>query len=165
MVLSGSCSNATRAQVAHHAKTHPTREIVPADVIEGRSTPADMADWLLAQSGIPLAYSSADPSVVKAVQEQFGREKAAAAIENFMAETARAVVAGGATKVISAGGETSGAVVEGLALSQLEIGPEIDPGVPALRAGPDLVVALKSGNFGGEDFFEKAADILAGTPA
>ena len=75
------------------------------------------------------------------------------------------MVAGGATKLISAGGETSGAVVEGLALTQLEIGPEIDPGVPALRAGPELVVALKSGNFGGKDFFEKAAGILTGPTA
>ena len=56
-------------------------------------------------------------------------------------------------------------MVEGLALTQLEIGPEIDPGVPALRAGPELVVALKSGNFGGEDFFEKAAGILTGPTA
>ena len=165
VVLSGSCSTATRAQVAHHAKAHPTREIIPADVIEGRSKPADMADWLLSQDGIPLAYSSAEPSVVKSVQEKFGRDIAAKAIEDFMAETARAVVAGGATKLISAGGETSGAVVEGLALTQLEIGPEIDPGVPALRAGPELVVALKSGNFGGEDFFEKAAGILTGPTA
>lgn len=162
VILSGSCSTATRAQVAEHAKSNPTREIIPADVIEGRSTPQEMADWLLAQDGIPLAYSSADPSVVKSVQEQFGRDVAAQAIEGFMAATARAVVAGGATKLISAGGETSGAVVEGLSLTQLEIGPEIDPGVPALRARPDLVVALKSGNFGGEDFFEKAAGILTG---
>ena len=65
--------------------------------------------------------------------------------------------------MISAGGETSGAVVEGLWLDALGIGPEIDPGVPALRAGPDLVVALKSGNFGAVDFFEKADAILAGT--
>ena len=80
-----------------------------------------------------------------------------------MAETARALVAGGVSCIITAGGETSGAVVEGLALSQLEVGPEIDPGVPALRAGPNLVVALKSGNFGGEDFFEKAAAVLNGS--
>jgi uncharacterized protein YgbK (DUF1537 family) len=65
-------------------------------------------------------------------------------------------------KILTAGGETSGAVVEGLSLAQLEIGPEIDPGVPALRAGDTLVLALKSGNFGSVDYFEKAAGILAG---
>ena len=62
--------------------------------------------------------------------------------------------------ILTAGGETSGAVVEGLQLKELEIGPEIDPGVPALRAGPNLVLALKSGNFGAEDYFSKAAKIL-----
>ena len=92
----------------------------------------------------------------------FGRERASEALEGFFAALATEVVARGVTRLITAGGETSGAVVEGLALDTLEIGPEIDPGVPALRARADLVVALKSGNFGAEDFFEKAAAHLAG---
>ena len=162
VVLSGSCSVATRAQVAYHAARHPVREIVAEDVIEGRLTPADMTDWLMAQDGLPLAYSSADPAVVTQVQERFGREKSAEALEGFFAATARACRDAGVSRIITAGGETSGAVVEGLSLGTLEIGPEIDPGVPALRAGPDLVVALKSGNFGTEDFFEKADKVLAG---
>ncbi|WP_223420846.1 3-oxo-tetronate kinase [Tateyamaria pelophila] len=162
VALSGSCSTATRAQVAHHAAAHPTREIIAADVIEGRLTAADMAAWLLAQSGVPLAYSSADPDVVRAVQKTYGREQSASALEGFFSDVARLCRDGGATRIITAGGETSGAVIEGLGLDQLEIGPEIDPGVPALRTGPDLVVALKSGNFGAEDFFEKANKVLAG---
>ena len=164
VVLSGSCSTATRAQVAHHATRHPAREIDAADVIEGRLSPADIADWLLSQTGLPLAYSSADPAEVARVQQRFGRETSAHALESFFAEVARRVVTGGATRIITAGGETSGAVVEGLSLSALEIGPEIDPGVPALRASADLVVALKSGNFGTVDFFEKADRLLAGAP-
>ncbi|WP_213686063.1 3-oxo-tetronate kinase [Roseicyclus sp.] len=163
-ILSGSCSTATRAQVAHHAAQHPTREIVAADVIEGRISAAEIADWLLAQDGLPLAYSSADPAEVARVQDRFGREAAATAIEGLFAEVARRLVAGGVTRLITAGGETSGAVVEGLGLTDLAIGPEIDPGVPALRARPDLVVALKSGNFGAEDFFEKADRMLEANP-
>ena len=162
IVLSGSCSAATRAQVARHAARHPSREILAADVIEGRLTPSEIAGWLLGAGGLPLAYSSADPGEVAIVQARYGREVSASALEGFFAEVARLAVAGGAARVITAGGETSGAVVEGLSLSALEIGPEIDPGVPALRAGPDLVVALKSGNFGAEDFFEKAGGILCG---
>ena len=162
VALSGSCSTATRAQVAYHAATNPTREIIAADVIEGRLTAADMAAWLLDQSGVPLAYSSADPDVVRAVQKTFGREQSAKALETFFSDVARLCRDGGATRIITAGGETSGAVIEGLGLDQLEIGPEIDPGVPALRTGPDLVVALKSGNFGAEDFFEKANKVLTG---
>lgn len=162
IVLSGSCSIATRGQVAYHATRHPTREIVAEDVIEGQLSAQDMADWLLAQDGLPLAYSSADPSVVTDVQARFGRDKAAQAIEGFFAEVARLCRDAGVTRIIAAGGETSGAVVEGLGLGELAIGPEIDPGVPALRAGPALVVALKSGNFGAEDFFEKADKVLSG---
>ena len=99
---------------------------------------------------------------VRSVQDTYGRERSAAALETFFADLARAVRAKGATRIITAGGETSGAIVEGLGLETLDIGPEIDPGVPALRAAPDLVVALKSGNFGATDFFEKADKVLAG---
>jgi len=160
VALSGSCSTATRAQVACHAARHPAREIVAGDVIEGRLDAQTLAAWLLEQVGIPLAYSSADPAQVKAIQSTYGRERSADALEGFFADVARHVRAGGATRIITAGGETSGAIVEGLSLDTLDIGPEIDPGVPALRAGPDLVVALKSGNFGSEDFFEKADRVL-----
>lgn len=163
VALSGSCSNATRGQVAYHAKANPSFEISAADVISGALTPGDVVAWVMQAEGIPLAFSSADPNVVKQVQEKFGREKSAEAIESFFAETARQLVAAGVTKILTAGGETSGAVVEGLALNTLEIGPEIDPGVPALRASDTLVVALKSGNFGTEDYFEKAAAILGET--
>lgn len=162
VVLSGSCSIATRGQVRYHAAHHPAREIGATDVIEGRLQAAEIAEWLLAQQGLPLAYSSADPSVVAEVQAAFGRERSAEALESFFAEVARTCHANGATRIITAGGETSGAVVEGLGLDTLAIGPEIDPGVPALRASPDLVIALKSGNFGTEDFFVKADKVLAG---
>ncbi len=162
VVLSGSCSVATRGQVAYHAARHPARCIQAEDVITGKITAEDGAAWLLAQDGLPLIYSSADPKDVSAVQEQFGQETAASALEDFFAEIARLCADGGVGRIITAGGETSGAVVEGLNLGTLAIGPEIDPGVPALRAGPDLVVALKSGNFGTVDFFEKANRVLAG---
>ena len=160
VVLSGSCSTATRAQIAQHSKQHPAREINAADVIEARLTPYDLASWLFAQEGIPLAYSSAEPETVKAVQKKYGKARSAEALENFMADTARALVTGGVSCIITAGGETSGAIVEGLELTEFEIGPEIAPGVPALRAGPNLVMALKSGNFGDKDFFETAASVL-----
>ncbi len=162
VALSGSCSVATRKQVARHGQTHPSRELTAAEIVEGLLAPGDIVEWCMAAEGIPLVYSSADPDVVVEVQRHYGRERAAKSIEGFFAELARQLVAAGVTRLISAGGETSGAVVEGLSLTTLEIGPEIDPGVPALRAGPDLAVALKSGNFGAEDFFEKAARQLEG---
>ncbi len=160
-ILSGSCSQMTRAQVARHAAANPALRIDVDAVIAGETTAAAVAEWLLAQDGAPLAYSSADPAEVKAAQARHGREAAAAAVEGLFAEVARLLVAGGVTRLITAGGETSGAVVEGLGLDVLEIGPEIAPGVPALKAGA-LALALKSGNFGDVDFFAKAARVLAG---
>lgn len=161
VILSGSCSIATRRQLEHHKADNPAFEIKAEDVINGSLTPAQMTERLRAADGIPVAFSSADPEVVKDVQNRFGLEKSANAIERFFAETARLLVAQGVTRLITAGGETSGAVVEGLNLKTLEIGPEIDPGVPALRASPTLTLALKSGNFGTPDFFTKAAKALA----
>lgn len=160
VALSGSCSNATRAQIVLHSKTNPTYEIDASAVINGALNPQMVSDWLLHAEGVPLAYSSADPEIVADVQEQFGREKSAKALETFFAEVSRLLVAAGIRKLLTAGGETSGAIVEGLHLTTLEIGPEIDPGVPALRASDTLVIALKSGNFGAPDYFEKASNIL-----
>lgn len=162
VALSGSCSAATRRQVAVHRETNPAFEIDAGDVITGTLVPQTVTDWVMQADGIPLAYSSADPDAVAAVQAQFGREKSAAALETFFATLARQLVAAGIGKILTAGGETSGAVVEGLHLTTLEIGPEIDPGVPALRGGDDLVIALKSGNFGSADYFAKAARVLGG---
>ena len=161
-ILSGSCSNATRGQVAEHAKANPAREVTAEQVMSCEVTAQALADWALAQKGLPLIYTSADPAVVAAAQKRFGKETVAARIEDLFAELARALVAGGVTRLISAGGETSGAVVEGLGLSALEIGPEIDPGVPMIRAADHLVLALKSGNFGGPDFFARAARLMEG---
>jgi uncharacterized protein YgbK (DUF1537 family) len=165
VALSGSCSTATRAQVARHIAHHPGREISAADIIDGSLSIDDVASWAMTQPGLPLVYSSADPAVVTAVQNRFGREASSGAIETFFGDLARTLAEQGVTRLISAGGETSGAVVETLAPDTLAIGPEIDPGVPALRASDNLVLALKSGNFGAVDFFEKAGRVLAGEDA
>ncbi|OZB18388.1 MAG: hypothetical protein B7X55_04950 [Rhodobacterales bacterium 34-62-10] len=130
--------------------------------MSGTVTAQMLADWALAQDGLPLIYTSADPAVVADAQTRFGKDRVASRIEALFADLARALVAGGVTRLISAGGETSGAVVEGLDLTALEIGPEIDPGVPMIRALGNLVLALKSGNFGGPDFFARAAAMMEG---
>nr|WP_173933236.1 3-oxo-tetronate kinase [Chelativorans sp. Marseille-P2723] len=161
-IISGSCSRATRAQVEHHRKKHPALEITVDAVMAGAIVPAGVAEWALRyRDGIPLIYSSADPEEVTAAQERYGKERLASAIESFLAKTADHLVDAGVARIVCAGGETSGAIVEALKIDVLEIGPEIAPGVPALAAsGRELVLALKSGNFGGEDFFERAAEVL-----
>ena len=163
LCLSGSCSTATRAQIAAHAAAGGAQRAldVPA-VVEGRLHPAALIDWALEAGDLPLIYSSDDPAQVRHWQQRFGTETVATAIEAAFGRLAQAAVAAGVGRLISAGGETSGAVVSALGVEALEIGPAIDPGVPALRAsGRDLVLALKSGNFGAKDFFHKAAGVLA----
>lgn len=161
-ILSGSCSNVTRAQVKHHLKSHPGIKIDLANVVEGQQTPDEIASWLSEADGLPLAYSSADPQEVQDIQANFGLEVSSHTLETFFGETAKLLVQKGITRLLIAGGETSGSVVESLKLDTLQIGPEIDPGVPALRARDNLVIALKSGNFGSVDYFEKAAAVLGG---
>lgn len=162
-ILSGSCSPATLGQVAHHADANDIREVKADQVMSGEVSARSLASWALAQRGVPLIYTSADPAAVAEAQSRFGKQTLAAKIEELFAQLARELVAGGITRLITAGGETSGAVVEGLGLSTLQIGPEIDPGVPMIRASENLVLALKSGNFGGPDFFARAAAMMEGT--
>lgn len=163
-ILSGSCSTMTRTQVARYAGVAPALEILPERVMTGEQTPDGAVGWALEQGdGVPLIYSSADPEAVKAAQQRFGRDQLAARLEEFFAETARQLCAAGVTRLVVAGGETSGAVVEGLGLSALAIGPEIAPGVPAVKASDrPLWLTLKSGNFGDADFFQTALGVLKG---
>lgn len=159
VVLSGSCSTATRAQVERYQQMAPSRLVTAAEICEQGLTAAQVAKWVVAQppEPAPLVFTSADPAAVAKAQEKYGAEPVAQAIESFVGELSANLESQGFRRFIVAGGETSGAVVKALGVRQLAIGPEIDPGVPALR-GVDvpLGLALKSGNFGAEDFFDKA---------
>jgi len=163
-ILAGSCSEATRAQVAAaKASGIPAFEIDPLALSAGRQSVQSILDWIKNQAANSplLVYSSATPDAVRAVQDALGREAAGTLVETTLAAVAQKLAASGTTLLIVAGGETSGAVVNGLGVKALEIGPEIDPGVPWTRAvGRDLVLALKSGNFGAPDFFVKAWERL-----
>ena len=123
-----------------------------------------MLDWAAAQTGDSplLVSSSADPEAVGQTQALLGRDVAGRRIEAVLAAVAQGLVQGGVRRLLVAGGETSGAVVQALGVKALTIGPEIDPGVPWTRSvgDPDLALALKSGNFGAPDFFLKAWDML-----
>jgi uncharacterized protein YgbK (DUF1537 family) len=160
-ILSGSCSEVTRNQIANHAKTGVQHKIDVAGVMRGEVTIDGLLSWFLAQDGLPMLYSSASTTAVHRVQAEFGMKAVADRLDKLFGDLAIALVAAGFERLVVAGGETSGAVVGALRLNALSMGPEIDPGVPAMRAGSNLTIALKSGNFGADNFFEKAAAILA----
>ncbi len=163
-ILSGSCSAATRAQVARWAESRPA---VALDPLAGGDAAALAAKALAAvdaelSAGIPfLVYSTADSATVAAVQQRLGRDQAAALVESAFALLAQRLVERGVRRLVVAGGETAGAVVQALCIEALAIGREIDPGVPWTGAlGPQpMLLALKSGNFGGVDFFSRALDM------
>ncbi|WP_376988414.1 3-oxo-tetronate kinase [Bosea sp. R86505] len=164
-IISGSCSTATRGQIAKAIEAgYPALKVDPMALVSGAQDAAKLADWALAQaSDTPfLLYSSDDPAEVAAIQDKLGRERAGETVEHAFAQTAALLAEGGVSRLLVAGGETSGAVVQGLGIGLLEIGPEIDPGVPWTRVaqGRDMVIALKSGNFGAPDFFLKAWALL-----
>lgn len=162
LVLAGSCSTATLGQVKEYSAKHATLAVDAEDVLAGRTTPATALAFVAEhRSDAPLVYSSAPPEKLKAVQQRHGTEKVAGALEHFFGEVARKAVDSGIRRLVVAGGETSGAVVTALDLRMLAVGPEIAVGVPAVAAlDQPLALALKSGNFGGPDFFEKALAAL-----
>ena len=164
-VLAGSCSEATRAQVADMASRHPTVMIDPLtadDPVALAEAALGKASAALDRGETVLFYSSADPAAVTLIQQRLGLEHAATLVEQTFAHLARALVAHGVRRLVVAGGETSGAVVGALGVKALAIGPQIDPGVPWTRVlGPQpLLLALKSGNFGRTDFFTRALEMV-----
>ncbi|MEO6298018.1 MAG: 3-oxo-tetronate kinase [Paracoccaceae bacterium] len=165
VILAGSCSQATRGQIAAaKAASVPTLALDALAIANGNQTATEVADWIVAQphDATPLVYSSAEPETLATVQHLLGTAASGALIEQTLADIARTLQSHGFTRFLIAGGETSGAVVAALGVKMLEIGPEIDPGVPWTRSvnGPGLALALKSGNFGAPDFFLKAWSLL-----
>ena len=164
-ILAGSCSVATRTQVAHFINAGGAgRALDPSKLKAGDTEVARALQWAkpLLAAGPVLLYSTATPAEVQAIQSQLGAGQAGQLVEHAMAEIARGLVAAGVDQLVVAGGETSGAVVQALGIKALRIGPQIDPGVPwtmSLGASP-IALALKSGNFGSDDFFVKAFRVL-----
>ena len=167
-IVSGSCSQATNRQVAHFkAQGGPALALDPLQLTgDTDALVAQVMAWAqpLLSQGPVLVYSTAEPEAVKAIQARLGVAEAGALVEHALAAVARALTQAGVQQLVVAGGETSGACVQALGITQLQIGPQIDPGVPWCHAqgsaGP-LHITLKSGNFGTDDFFGKAFTVLA----
>jgi uncharacterized protein YgbK (DUF1537 family) len=158
--LSGSASEATNAQVARFAAAHPVLRLDPVSLADGRQTAAEAVAWALErlEDGPCLVSATAPPAEVKAAQAALGTERAAAMVEAALAAVATALREAGVRRFVVAGGETSGAVATALRASRLAVGAQIAPGAPwCVTVDPEPVaLALKSGNFGGEDFFARA---------
>jgi 3-dehydrotetronate 4-kinase len=171
-VVSGSCSQATNAQVAvWHASGRPLKALNLTSVLgsdaESRAEVQNVLSWAkpLLPNGPVLIYSTADVESVKTTQTVLGSDATGAKVEHALSAIAKGLVELGVQQLVVAGGETSGACVLALGVEQMQIGPQIDPGVPwcyglSAAAGVNVHLTLKSGNFGSADFFAKAFALL-----
>jgi uncharacterized protein YgbK (DUF1537 family) len=169
-IVSGSCSLATNRQVRAFIESGGSAfGIDPLRLATGVDVAAQSLAWAAPRlrHGPVLIYSTAAADAVKDVQAALGVQRSGAMLEGSLASVARGLVELGVRQLIVAGGETAGACVQALNVAQMRIGPQIDPGVPWCYAradalpGAQLHLALKSGNFGTDDFFIKAFSMLA----
>jgi 3-dehydrotetronate 4-kinase len=165
-ILAGSCSQATLGQIAAAEKIMPVLRLDPEAAVRGNDEERRALAWASERlkRGPLLIASSATPDRVAALQARHGRDEVGHAIEQTMADIAEALVEAGVRRLIVAGGETSGAVVDRLQIPGFLVGEEIAAGVPVLRAvgarRGDMLLALKSGNFGGPEFFSDALALM-----
>lgn len=164
--LAGSCSQATLQQIANAERVMPVLHLDPERIVAGTDEAQRALGWARPRlaDGPVLIASSSTPEQVAALQARHGRDAAGHAIEQAMADIAGGLVQAGVRRLIVAGGETSGAVVDRLRIPGFLVGAEIAAGVPVLRAvgaeAGDMLLALKSGNFGGPTFFSDALGLM-----
>ena len=164
--LAGSCSQATLQQIAKAEQAMPVLHLDPEQIVAGRGEAERALQWAKQRldQGPILIASSSTPDQVTALQARHGRDAAGHAIEQAMADIAEGLVRSSVRRLVVAGGETSGAVVDRLGIPGFLVGQEIAAGVPVLRAvgaaQGDMLLALKSGNFGGPGFFTDALRLM-----
>ncbi|MCW0019359.1 3-oxo-tetronate kinase [Rhizobium sp. BT-226] len=165
-IVAGSCSKATLHQLEVAERSMPVLRLDPERLLAGPDEIAAAISWAgdRISVGPVVIAASAAPETVSRLQSLYGREASGHAIETATSIIATELVERGVRRLVVAGGETSGAAVDRLAIPAFLIGPEIAPGVPVLRtvgnAQGDMLLALKSGNFGGEDFFTAALAMM-----
>ncbi|GAA2143917.1 3-oxo-tetronate kinase [Actinomadura napierensis] len=159
LVLSGSCSAATLRQVARAAAALPSHRIDPVTTPDPHMLRKNALEWLDAHvragKGSALVYSSAPPG------ERDGRalgDGTGEALERILADVARHAAALGFRRIVVAGGETSGAVLNVLGVRSVVVAAEVDRGVPwcLTTTEPAMALLLKSGNFGADDLLVRA---------
>ena len=134
-----------------------------AEVMAGLLSASDIVEFATAHSAqTPIISSSVEPGSLSDLQRRLGATALAERLDQLFADAARLLIDAGVRRLIVAGGETSGAVASALGRSGALIGPEIAPGVPILfvLGKPPLALVLKSGNFGTDDFFARALELL-----
>jgi len=160
IIFSGSCSEATNRQVNEYKKKAESLKVDVSRCLNDPEYPREVLQWLSQRLGsfpAPLLYATASSTELAETQQKYNKKESGEAVESFFGSMARTLADSGVRNFIVAGGETSGKIVQSLGISAFHIGPQIDPGVPWVKAVEQgYYLALKSGNFGSDDFFLKA---------
>ncbi|QSE84974.1 3-oxo-tetronate kinase [Rhodococcus koreensis] len=157
VVFAGSCSQTTLGQVALAREKYASYRLDPRTVDTVGDLLPDAHAWLTAHLGDDpiLIYSSA-PADERGPADPHTAEQ----LEKLMGDLARTAVNAGAHRLVVAGGETSGAVVDALGVTAVRVDAEADRGVPwctTLDTDQPVTLLLKSGNFGTPDLLVRAA--------
>uniref|UniRef100_A6VYE0 3-oxo-tetronate kinase n=1 Tax=Marinomonas sp. (strain MWYL1) TaxID=400668 RepID=A6VYE0_MARMS len=160
VIFSGSCSVMTNKQVELYKAKASFFALDIEQCMSNENYVNEVFDWVIShanESLAPIVYATADAEKLKTIQQQYGAEASSQAVETLFSMLAIKLQDSGIRNFIVAGGETSGVVTQSLKVDSFHIGPQIAPGVPWVKAiNQDLSLALKSGNFGDENFFTTA---------
>lgn len=119
-----------------------------------------LGEALEASADPVLVTVASDPADVRAAQGQLGAARAAGLLETALATVAaRAVDTLGVTRMLVAGGETSGAVAGALGIRSLRVGSVIAPGLAWMVTADTqhpIGVLFKPGNVGEDDLYTRA---------
>jgi uncharacterized protein YgbK (DUF1537 family) len=156
-VLAGSCAERTREQVAQFSETHPVLSLDPLEPLEVNLGRALQWAGTRMAAGPFCITTSDDPARVAAAQAVHGAIAAGRRAEDLLAGLAAALVQRGLRRLLVAGGETSGAVVEALGIRSLQVAPFRELGIGRCWADQPvpLALCLKSGKLGAVDMFAR----------
>lgn len=162
IVLSGSCSSMTNQQVNFYQQRASSLALDVEKIINDAAYLQRVTEWALGHAGeslAPMIYATQPPEIIREIQKRYGAEYVSEKIEAFFAALSQNLSQRGFNKFIVAGGETSGAVSQGLNIRGMVIGHAVAPGVPWTQVlNEEKWVILKSGNFGDAEFFLKAQE-------
>lgn len=156
-VLAGSVADQTLEQIAVFEQSRP---VLRLDLLAEGDLAAQALAWAeehLPQG--PVCITTATPHArTLEIQDRLGVLGAARRAEAILAQAAVGLAARGVERLVVAGGETSGAVVQALGFPQLKVAPYQGPGMGlcSVEAPRPISLCLKSGKLGGPNAFHEA---------
>jgi uncharacterized protein YgbK (DUF1537 family) len=157
LIVAGSCSPITKSQINYYISQGKKAFMITANNCKSEKGLIENV-WGKINSNIEDSILVYTPGSVGLNENNDKKESVF--LENVIAGISKRALENTYSRIIVAGGETSGAVMKELKYNAFYIGRSIAPGVPIMRPlhASDLRIVLKSGNFGQKDFFIRALE-------